>query len=248
MLPVYRTHGQLLENYLIVYAAIDIININLYQSSYLLLLLLLFLLLLSLLLLLFLLASQACTHSHSRSWNTHGPRHVKACLRAYADSEGPDHPAHPHSLIRIFTVRQQNHWTLQNVWIESKSPDDTLHMRRMIWICAFCVCSKALFRLTRYMWYCIIANLYCSCLEAIFAKPKPGIRGSTVNCSSNGPHTNQLGTVFMWLHSTLVRPVPGNIWIVCIGLCAAKQQHVMDYIGVVKNGCCGSQVVVLVMW
>ena len=35
----------------------------------------------------------------------HGPRHAKACLRAYANSEGPDQPAHPHSLIRAFAVR-----------------------------------------------------------------------------------------------------------------------------------------------
>ena len=40
---------------------------------------------------------------------------------------------------------------LQNVWIESKGPDDTLHMHRMIWICAFCTCSKALFRLIRFI-------------------------------------------------------------------------------------------------
>ena len=28
-----------------------------------------------------------------------GPRHAKTCLRAYAGSEGPVQPAHPHSLI-----------------------------------------------------------------------------------------------------------------------------------------------------
>ena len=27
-----------------------------------------------------------------------GPRHVKMCLQAYADSEGQDRPAHPSSL------------------------------------------------------------------------------------------------------------------------------------------------------
>ena len=36
---------------------------------------------------------------------TVGPDHVKTCLRAYTDSEGPDQPAHPRSLIKGFTVR-----------------------------------------------------------------------------------------------------------------------------------------------
>ena len=46
----------------------------------------------------------------------YGPRHAKTCLRpyaAYADSDGPDQPAHPRSLISTFTVRYQNHWILQ---------------------------------------------------------------------------------------------------------------------------------------
>ena len=34
-----------------------------------------------------------------------GPRREKTCLRAYADSEGPDQTAHARSLIRTFTVR-----------------------------------------------------------------------------------------------------------------------------------------------
>ena len=41
-----------------------------------------------------------------------GPRHEKTCLRAYADSEGPDQPAHPRNLIRASTVRYQNQWIL----------------------------------------------------------------------------------------------------------------------------------------
>ena len=49
-----------------------------------------------------------------------GPRHVKTCLRANADSEGLDQSAHP------------NHWILLNVSIESKDLDDTLRMRKMI--------------------------------------------------------------------------------------------------------------------
>ena len=60
------------------------------------------------------------------------PSHAKPCLRAYADSEGPDQTAHPRSLIRAFTVRKQNHSILQNVRMENKSLGDTLSMRRMI--------------------------------------------------------------------------------------------------------------------
>ena len=39
-------------------------------------------------------------------------RLAKMCILAYADSEGPDQPAHPRSLIRAFPVRLQNHWLL----------------------------------------------------------------------------------------------------------------------------------------
>ena len=90
-------------------------------------------------------------------WYVYGPQHVKTCLWAYADSEGPDQPAHSRSLIRTFTVHYQNHWILQNVWMESKGPDDTLPMRRMIRICAYWVCLKALFHLT----LCMLGNFAC---------------------------------------------------------------------------------------
>ena len=39
-------------------------------------------------------------------------------------------------------------WILKKVWMESKDADDALYMHRMIWICAFCLCSKVLFHLT----------------------------------------------------------------------------------------------------
>ena len=59
------------------------------------------------------------------------PRYAKTCLQAYVDSEGPDQPAHPRSLIRAFTVRYQHHWTLQYVSTESQCPDETLRMHGM---------------------------------------------------------------------------------------------------------------------
>ena len=36
---------------------------------------------------------------------------MKTCLRAYADSDSPDRPAHPRSLIKTFTVCLQIDWT-----------------------------------------------------------------------------------------------------------------------------------------
>ena len=40
----------------------------------------------------------------------------KTRLRAYADSEGPDQPAHSRSLIRAFTVRCQSNWILHRMY------------------------------------------------------------------------------------------------------------------------------------
>ena len=45
---------------------------------------------------------------------------AKICLRAYVDSNGPDQPEHPRSLIGAFAVLKQNHWILQNVSMDSK--------------------------------------------------------------------------------------------------------------------------------
>ena len=50
-------------------------------------------------------------------------------LRTYADSDGPDQPAHPRSLIRALAVRKQHHWILKNVSVESKCPDETAHTK-----------------------------------------------------------------------------------------------------------------------
>ena len=45
----------------------------------------------------------SCIIKH-KSINISGPRYINKCLRAYADSEAPDQPAHPRSLIKTFTV------------------------------------------------------------------------------------------------------------------------------------------------
>ena len=65
--------------------------------------------------------------SQNVPWGICGQRTVKA-LRT-ADIEGLDQTAHPRSLIKAFPVSCRNHWTLRNVWMESKSPDDNLLMR-----------------------------------------------------------------------------------------------------------------------
>ena len=48
-----------------------------------------------------------CLAQGSRvSGSIYRPRQVRTCLRAYADSESPDQPAHPRSLIMAFAVRK----------------------------------------------------------------------------------------------------------------------------------------------
>ena len=76
-------------------------------------------------------------------------RFAKTGHQAIADRKGPDQTAHPRSLIRAFTVHKRNHWILQNVSMESKCPDETLPVCRVMWICILCACSKAYFRLAR---------------------------------------------------------------------------------------------------
>ena len=44
--------------------------------------------------------------------NIFGLRRSKTGILSYADSEGPDQPAHTRSLIVAFAVRKQNHWIL----------------------------------------------------------------------------------------------------------------------------------------
>ena len=108
----------------------------------------------------------------------HGPCHAKTCLWAYADSEVQDLPAHPRSLIRAFIVRYRNHWILKNVhvWMQSKGPDDTLSMCGMIWICAFCACSKALFHLTWFNYYIFKRSLLFSFIWYVFLSKVPSFQ------------------------------------------------------------------------
>ena len=80
-----------------------------------------------------------------------GPRHAKMDLRAFVDSKGPDKTAHPHNLIRAFAVRYQNHWIL-TIRIEIKVPDDSLRMRRMIYLNAHFANTKTTFCLTQPSW------------------------------------------------------------------------------------------------
>ena len=59
-------------------------------------------------------------------------------------------------LIRAFVVHKQNNWILKNISVESKCPDDTLRNCRIMWIRAFCACSRALFRVIRLVSFRII--------------------------------------------------------------------------------------------
>ena len=51
-----------------------------------------------------------------------------------------------------FAVSWPNYWMLQNVYMESKNPDETRSMCRMMWICTFCAHSKTHFCLTWAKW------------------------------------------------------------------------------------------------
>ena len=79
-----------------------------------------------------------------------GPHHVKTSPWAYADSEGPDQTAHPRSLIRAFPVRWENHWILQNVWMESIDVESTLKRRVISTLCSG-HCNTTNF--IRFKWY-----------------------------------------------------------------------------------------------
>ena len=74
-----------------------------------------------------------------------GPLHAKAYLRAYADREGPDQPAHPRSLIRasMSANRIIGHYRIHQ-WRENAQIGLCACAGR-IWICAFCACSKTPF-------------------------------------------------------------------------------------------------------
>ena len=53
---------------------------------------------------------------------------MKKCLRAYADSEGPDQPAHPCRLIRAFAVHLQKLLdTLECINGEQRHRGDFVH-------------------------------------------------------------------------------------------------------------------------
>ena len=75
------------------------------------------------------------------------PSYMDRSMRKSAFLHIRTEKAHLCSLIRAFIVHRQNYWTLQNACMVSRGPDNTLHMRKMILICAFCEWSKAFCRL-----------------------------------------------------------------------------------------------------
>ena len=54
------------------------------------------------------------------------PRHAKTCLRAYADTEGPDQPVHLHTLIGPSLSANRIIGYYRMSWMESKGPDTTV--------------------------------------------------------------------------------------------------------------------------
>ena len=63
-----------------------------------------------------------------------GPTKQKYAFGSCGDSKGLYQTAQMYSLIRAFTIQEQNHWTT-DVWMENKDTNDTLPMHNMIWIC-----------------------------------------------------------------------------------------------------------------
>ena len=64
----------------------------------------------------------------------YGPRHAKAYLQAYADSEGPDQHAHPHSPIRAFAAHKQTRWIYYRMFQRRANA----WMRLCVWIPTIC--------------------------------------------------------------------------------------------------------------
>ena len=80
-----------------------------------------------------------------------GPRHAKTCLRAYADSEVPDQPAHN----RIISYCRCMNGECMLGWY--------LRMQRMIRICAYCILSEVFFFAWRGPNITYILFLYTMC-------------------------------------------------------------------------------------
>ena len=72
----------------------------------------------------------------------------RECLRDYAGTKCPCHPAHPRCLIRVFSVRLQNHLILYNILEEQIARIRLCACAGWIWIWAFCACLKTPFRWT----------------------------------------------------------------------------------------------------
>ena len=70
---------------------------------------------------------------------------AKTCLRAFADSEGPDQTArmHPRSLICAFVVHKESLGTTEHNY--SKTPDQTIYVRWLILIFSVCIYPEVTF-------------------------------------------------------------------------------------------------------
>ena len=86
-----------------------------------------------------------CLHMGRVKW--------KSAFGVCADSEGPDQTAQLRSLIRAFTVCEQNCLTLQHVYMANKCQHETSCMCGWIWMWAFCVCLKTPLHLTWPIYY-----------------------------------------------------------------------------------------------
>ena len=72
---------------------------------------------------------------------------AETCLRTCA--AWTNHHAHAQSLIRAFALHRYILQYLMIMWADSESPDQTAHLRSLIWAFAIRICPKTRFRLAR---------------------------------------------------------------------------------------------------
>ena len=81
-------------------------------------------------------------------------RHAKTSLQAYADSEGPDQPAHPRSLIRAFAVRKRMSRHSGSYQWRANARISFAHALNESEPVHCCACSKGPFCLAWPIWIC----------------------------------------------------------------------------------------------
>ena len=108
-------------------------------------------------------------------------RHVflmeKKCLQTCAKCADSDHPATAQSIIRAFALHSYSVWYPIMLLADTKSPDQTARMRRLILAFAVRACSEGIFSLgaTQVILDIVRANIARSCHRIVVALSHPHI-------------------------------------------------------------------------